>query len=514
MPNLDISLRQEQRQHEGSFTDHFKIISKRALPMAASYTFSIEMFALGFYLNHLHPDEEHAASVILTTNMINSLDVVAISPLFAMSIIVGQHWGALQMIVTENDSDINLQETRDRIARVNHNGMFISLVMLPFFSIPMIFSESIFTHLFHQNPEVASISQKFLRTYAIASPALLWRMCAEQIMFGCGKTKPPMVIALLSALVGMFIAAIFAFGKLGAPKLGTEGVLIGYILEAYLTALGFNLYLVLDPAFKDYHFFTQYNLRDQISEIRALLALGGSILVGNVIEMGSFLGVSLLSGLCGVTNQATFALAMQFTLLSFLLQGAFGQTCTQEISRLVGRQEFKKASNIGKYGILTTLVYVMPAPLLFAIQPKLLLTLLGQNKEENYVIARILFPILATAVFLEALRYQWLQQLRNNLNDAKFATIYSSCSMLLGVILAYLLGTKTTLNVYGVGLGYVLGLLSAAIPLGFRWYSKINDMGANAPLIAQSPSAIQFFPSVSSIASDTPEVRGGYTSIV
>jgi MATE family multidrug resistance protein len=513
MTNLNINLHRDMMPTERSCLEILKRISKLALPMAASYTLSIEISALGFFLNHLHADEEHAASVTLITSMINSLDIIAISPLFAMSIIVGKHWGSLQISIPEGDEEAS-QEVRDKIARVYHNGLAISLIMLPILSLPMVFSDTIFKNIFKQNPTVSFISQEFLRIYAFASPALLLRLCSEQIMFSFRKTKPAMIIGLSSAFVGLSLAVILGFGKLGAPKLGVLGVLIGYILEAYLTAISYTLYIALHSTFKGYHFFKPRNPSLQFTEMKELLTLGGPIFLGNTIEMGSFLGIGFVSGLCGVIEQATFSLALQITLLSFLLQAAFGQTCSQEMSRLIGAGDSKLASSVGKYGIVTTLLYVMPAPLLFAIQPRLLLILLGQDKEENYMIARTLFPIMGSAIFLEALRYQWLQQLRNNLNDAKFATIYSSCCMLFSVSLAYIFGTKTSLGVYGVGMGYALGLLTAAIPLGIRWARRINfNEDSTRPIAASSPASISFFSNIRRTVSQPAENSAGYSHI-
>ena len=458
----------------------FKRVSKLALPMAASYTFSIEMSLLVFFLSRLNSDETHGAAITPITNMINALVIIGISPLFAMSMVAGKKIGALKKSITENDTDENIQLQKNNIASVNHHGLVIATVMMPVVALPLVFSEPILTGIFRQSQDVATIAQSFLRPYAIAVPAAMVRLCSEQMIFSFGRTKPAMVMGLLNASIGMSLAAILGFGKMGAPVLKEQGILIGYIVEAYLTAFAFSLYIAMHSEFKDYPFFRPKNLIAHFSHIRDILTIGRHILLGNTVEMSSILGTGAIAGLCGVSAQAAFSTTMQFTLLTFLLKSAFGQSSCQEMSRLIGEKAYQNAAQFGRYSIPTTLAYVTPIPILFSIQPRWLLQLLGQEEDEQYSILRILIPLMALAVLFDAVRYNLLQQLRNNLGDGNRATILSSASMLSGCLLSWALGVHTNLGIYGVALGYLTGIFAAMIGLAVRWKSKIEPFALAA----------------------------------
>lgn len=87
----------------------FKRLSGLALPMAASYTFSLEMWLLVFFLIRLNSDETHAAAITPITVMINALVIIGISPLFAMSMIAGKKYGALKKVQLENNNEAEHQ---------------------------------------------------------------------------------------------------------------------------------------------------------------------------------------------------------------------------------------------------------------------------------------------------------------------------------------------------------------------------------------------------------------------
>lgn len=450
----------------------FKRVSTLALPMAASYTFGIEVALLVFFLSRLNSDNQHTASITLTTTMLNAVNIIGISPLLALSMVAGKQVGELKEAEARGEDEAELQVRRDAIARVNHHGLLIALCMTPFVILPLVFSESILTNVFRQDAAIAADTQAFLRPYASAIPASLARLCSEQMMFSFGHTKPAMYMALASAAIGMSVSAIFSFGELDAPHLREKGVLIGYILEAYLTSTAFAVYIAGHADFKKFPFFRPKELLANFKKILDILPIGGAILAGNAIEMGSLLATGAIAGKVGVAEQAAFSSTLQVSLPTFLLQAAFGQSICQEMSRLIGEGAFQKASKIGRFGVPTTLVYIVPLPLIFSIKPDWLMTILGQDNKDVQNYTSILIPMMACGVILEALRYAFLQQLRNNLKDGVPATLISCAGLLIGVGCSWGLGLHTDLGIYGVALGWIIGLVASSAWLFFRWNSR------------------------------------------
>lgn len=78
------------------FREVFFKISSLAFPMALSYTFSFAIVAFGLIGNSLFHDSDHTAAITLIMTSTNTLTIMALSPLFSMSIIASHLIGSLK----------------------------------------------------------------------------------------------------------------------------------------------------------------------------------------------------------------------------------------------------------------------------------------------------------------------------------------------------------------------------------------------------------------------------------
>ena len=122
-----------------------------------------------------------------------------------------------------------------------------SLVVMGF----MIYSGPILTYVFHQDKIVATLAQDFLKINALMIPAILFELSCEQLLYSNGYTKLAMLIGLGSLSIGMSIATTLGFGWFGFPRLGVQGILIGYGVEAYITAFIYGLYTLYHRDFQN-----------------------------------------------------------------------------------------------------------------------------------------------------------------------------------------------------------------------------------------------------------------------
>lgn len=457
----------------------FKKLSKLSWQMSASYTFSLQMVSLIYLLSQLSDNDEHLASASQTTSLINAIVAIGVSPLFSMSLAAGEELGALQKAKADGESEAQLAIRRDHISAVLGNGLIMSAVISPFMILPMVFSKSLLTNVFDQNPDVSEITQSFVRPYAIMVPAMLIRVCCEQIMFMFERTKPAMLIGMSNFAFSTTLGSVLAFGLLGAPKLGRTGLLIGSILDIYLTALGYALYVAFSPRLKEYNFFNLYKpWAPYLGQLKEITNLSRTYMLGMTTETIGALITNAYAGVVGVQQQAAFSIIMQFSLLSFLLQVAFGQTCSQEMKREIGKNDFSNASHTGKVGLATTLFYIAPIPLALSVYPNVLLDMMGIKNQSIKKTLPYLAPIMFAGNILDAARDNILQQMRM-IGDSKKSALISSGSIILGVIVSGLLGLQTRMGIYGVAAGYSGSIALAATILFMRWLTRIK------------PSAIQ-----------------------
>ena len=467
-----------------------KRLLELSIPMTLSYTFTFQMVFLVYLLSHIDEDEDNLAAITLITSLINTIIVVGICPLFSMSMIVGREIGELQTAENNAEDETLLKDRRDHIAGANRNGLLISAAITPLMVSGMVFAKPILIHVFNQNEVVASITQNFVRPYALTTPAAMVRQCSEQIMFSFGRTKPAMIIALTSCGICMSFGSALALGSFGFPQMGKTGVLIGCISDAYLTALAFTLYIVMDPRFKSFKFFDLLKpLGPNVGQLKKIIHMGSSFLFAISTETMLALATSAIAGLVGTDEQVAFSGIMLFALVSIILQSAFGQSCSQEMSRKLGEKRFAEVSRLGRVGLITTVGFIAPIPLVLAFDPDILLMILGENNESVREMLHYLVPIIAAGCLSDALRSGLLQQLRV-LGDEKGSALISSSALALGMGASAVLGLKTNMGISGVATGYTGGITLGTIALLYRWLSRIKPEAIKkhqeAPVAAES----------------------------
>lgn len=473
--DINASINQTDIPVPESFKDSFLKISKLSWQMSVSYTFCIQMSAVVYMLSQLDDSEDNLDAITLITSFVSFLVFVGVSPLLPMSLVAGKQLGELNKLervgeICENEQ----QQKREHIAAVFGNGLIISALVSPFMILPMVFSKDILTKVFSQNDDVAAIAQSFIRPYAATVPPLLARVCADQVMFLFKRTKPAMVMSLTTFSISLTIGGILAFGKLGSPKLGADGVLLGCIIGVYMESLGYLLYLRRSPRLNKFNFYDLYKKwSPYYGQLNDILNLGGSMVLTMSTELSMNLMLNSFSGIVGAEEQAAMAAILQFSLFSVLLQTAFGQACVQEMSREIGKENFFQASKIGKIGVIAIFSYITPVLLLLAIYPDILADIMAKNDQSMKDSLKYLAPIMFVGCILDAERFLVLQQMRV-LGDAQISSKISASCVVLGIALSGVLGLKTNMGIYGVATGFTASSGLAAAILFSRWLSRIQ----------------------------------------
>ncbi len=489
----------------------FKRISGISLPMALSYTFSFEVVLIIIFLNLLSENEEETASVALISTMMNSVLMFGISPLFAMGILASRYLGELRSLNQSSEGEAiqplqqrTADECQGLVSAIFQQGLSMGAILAPPLIATLSFSKIILSDVFGQDPEVAQYAQNFLRPYSVVVPALMARVSAEQIMFSDGHAVPAMLIGLTDLSLGTLLAAWLGFGGLGVPSLGPIGVALGYVVEGYLTASLYNLYLVRSNAFKDYSFFNFcQHVKGSLQSFIEMLKLGAGISFSMFNQLATTLATSLFAGLLGAQAQSAWGAGLTYFYFASIMFMAFGAGCAQEVNREIGAKAYADANRIGKYGLLTTLLYVAPVPIFFAFDPGALMTILDLNEATLGPILARLLPIFAPLIISETVRYNLLLQLRP-LKQNQTATLISFLGMLFGITVSGVLGLKTTLGIYGIALGYTGASLAGSATLLLPWLSEIRESRIKNVQEDPKPSSCfsAFFQSVRKCSSD------------
>ena len=469
-----------------SFLKVFKNISGLAIPMGLSFTFSFEVFFCVLLLHYLSQSEDDIAAATLASVLMNTICLMSMSPLFAIGIHLSGKLGEWREINKDkNYSPTLLAEKKEIIASTNANSLLIAtLASAPAF-LALYYSKSWLVSVFDQNIIVSQTAQNFLRTYAFAIPGLSFRLSLEQIMFSFGKTKPAMFMGLTSFAIGGLIASLLGFGlklHLGLllfeiPKLGAPGIALGFVIESYLTALSYGLYVGLSTDCREFGFFKHMfrRIRNNGTQLKNILKISGAVTFTTAIELAMTLAVGVLSGIVGVEGQDAMTFSMQFIFFEFVMLASFSLSCAQELSRELGARKYFDVNKIAKYGLLTTLIYLTPLPVIFAADPKILELLSGGATADVAATLKTLVPIMAAGFISDSVRYNLLHQLRA-LGDLVVPNLIAIFGMSTGICLAAGLGLKTSLGVNGVAIGYASGITLTAAGLLLRWNNQLERL--------------------------------------
>ena len=523
-------------------------ITKMAVPMTLSFTLSIEIFVssllLGYISHETKNETEYRSAIALVTSVVNTLLLIGLSPIFGISPISSNKQGDYRTSVENKIPEDELAIKRQAISVTNRVGLIMTMAASPPLFLLLFFSSSILQTVFQQSPASSDIVQEYTRTYAFSVPAVLARMVFEQNLFPAGKARDMMLIGLATFALGTAISCWLGFGGLGVQSMGPSGVALGYVVEAWIIAFAYAGYLAWHGDLKLFSFFKLcgYEKEAIAGVAKSICAQSIPVSINMLTEVLMEFIASILSGLVGLSSQAVISYSLQFVYLLFVPLAAFGITSAQEVGREVGARNFSYASKLSMYSVIVTLFFLTPPLATIVVYPAGLIDLfsgplptngtntsfdvstarmeysgLNQNStliDANDVVARIM----AAAVFLDAIRYNVLSQLRS-IGDPWVSIVLSNAALILGFILSGTLGLHTSLGEYGVAAGYLAGVLFADIALiprlsylrRIEQLKKVTDKLNNPPSCLAETS--RFFCSCVKKRSerdlDTPLLRAG-----
>lgn len=470
-PAAFLELNDADANHQISLPKAIKEIIKSAIPMGLSYTFSLGIVVLVILMGHLGNDNErknYLGASSLLASLLNTLNITAIASLFSLGIVTSHK--RAQLLKLEDPSSPLVISTRQEISDLLKNGMLLSSVVIAPPMLILAFSKEIMIGL-NQDEAVADLVQRYSRYYLISFPALLYRFTFEQIMFGFEKQVPAMLIGLGSFAIGVSIAAPLGLGDDGLP-----GIAAGFTTEAYLTGIGYGLYLGYRNEFKEFRFFKNFKCgKKDCPQIKSLLKIGGPMAFTIINEVAAFFIINLFAGWLGSDALVTWDFANWLSFFTVILSASTAQVTSQKVSAALGGENYLNARRYAIGGLPASLLLTMPITITLAAAPTLLTDLVANDEIDDQVMSAVK-PLLGLMVPISAcdsLRYNMIQTSRAT-NDNVVPSVISTLSIWFGVLMAYLLAFKCDTGIYGVGAGYGIGMLLGALLLFFRWKNNIK----------------------------------------
>ena len=378
---------------------------------------------------------------------------------------------AITPLIAEADAEENFLKGKSSFK----HGLFlctvlgILLFLLVFFAKPLMY-------FMKQPPEVVALAIPYLDLVAFSLIPLIIFQGFKQFSDGLSMTKYPMYATLLANIINVLLNYILIFGKLGFPVLSIVGAAYGTLISRIIM-VGYLWYLLRGKE-KSKHFVTniKFFVLDKLM-IKKLINLGAPSAMQMFFEVAIFTAAIWLSGLLGKNPQAANQIALNLSSMTFMVAMGLSVASMVRVGNQKGLQKYFELRRIAfSLFLMGTMLAFVFAIIFFAFHnylPKLYVDFDdAKNLMDNTEVLTIASKLLiAAAIFQisDSIQVIVLGALRG-LQDVKIPTVITFISYwLIGFPVSWFLGKAEAYGSFGIWLGLLAGLSTAAILLYIRF---------------------------------------------
>jgi MATE family multidrug resistance protein len=273
------------------------------------------------------------------------------------------------------------------IGRMTWQGVYFSalsgiiLFILSFYSTDLL-------SLLGPKENVQTIGSEYLRIRMQGGLFIILWMCFSSFLRGLGDTRTPLKITLIANVVNVLGDYVLIFGKLGFPRLETQGAAIATITA---NGIGAVLFLLAFLRHKNASLYsTRTGWRPSLSNMGRLARIGLPIGAQWFLDMGSFIFFSALIGRIGTPQLAASEATLRMLMLSFLPLVGVGIAATTLVGQYIGSDEPQFARRSGNSALRLGLFYTAGIAMLFLVFAENLVALINSDPEVVRIGSRII----------------------------------------------------------------------------------------------------------------------------
>ena len=378
---------------------------------------------------------------------------------------------AITPLIAEADSANNFDKAKSTFK----HGLFlctvlgIALFLTVFFAKPLMY-------LMKQPTEVVELAIPYLNLVAFSLIPLIVFQALKQFSDGMSMTKYPMYATLIANILNVILNYVLIFGKFGFPEMGMVGAAYGTLLSRVVMVV--YLWWLLSKKERSKRLVTniKFFVLDKLM-LKKIINLGAPSAMQMFFEVAIFTAAIWLSGLLGKNPQAANQIALNLSSMTFMVAMGLGVASMVRIGNQKGLHKYKELRRIAfSIFFMAIILAVFFAVIFFLFNKQLPKLYVDYNDVENLVdnmeVVSIAAQLLiAAAIFQisDSIQVVMLAALRG-LQDVKIPTIITFISYwLIGFPVSYYFGKEDQLGSFGIWLGLLAGLSTAAVLLYIRF---------------------------------------------
>lgn len=443
-----------------------KSIFKRYKP----YYWSNLALAAPVVVSQLGHTMVQTADSIIVGQFAGTIPLAAVSLVHSVFMVVlvlglGIAYGITPLVAQENG-----KENYTACAKLLSNSLTINVFSgIALFLLVYFGSMTVIDHL-NQAPEVVKEAKPYLLILSLSILPLMVFSTFKQFAEGLGFTKQAMYITIWGNVLNIVLAIIFVKGLFGIPPMGIKGVGYATLIDRILMAIVMCAYLFKSTKIKPYlSRFSLYTFDKKLSA--KLLKIGLPVAMQYAFEVGAFATAAIIAGTLGAYAQAAHQVSIQLASTTYMMASGIAAAATIKTGTNFGRQNKHRLQMHAASSYHIILLFMCCTALLF-ISLNGFLPYLFTRDQEVIVIASKLLLIAGIFQLFDGTQVVGLGILRG-MGDVNVPTVIAFFSYwVVGIPVAYLMGTYTSLGVMGIWLGLTLGLMCSSVLLFLRYKKR------------------------------------------
>jgi multidrug resistance protein, MATE family len=353
-------------------------------------------------------------------------------------------------------------------------GLVVSFIM---FAAQFVILELIASNfeLLGQDATVTALAPGFLRILNFSILPMLLTITVRQFTDGLGHTKIAMVTTFGGLGLNIFLNWVMIYGNLGCPVLGMNGAAYATLISRICMALTSLWYVRYSKFLAKYRPLKMPSFQIVKSELPEIWRLGLPIGLQTFAEWACFSISGIMVGWWGAKRLAAHAVALNVASVTYMIVSGFAIAGSIMVGNAFGEANKKKMRRIANAVFLIITVFEIVNALFFVFGSNFIADAYGVNSD----VKEFVIPLLMlAAVFQLADGIQaGAMNLLRGIKDVNWASVISVLSYwVVSLPLSYYLGKVLEGDVYGIWLGFTIGLFVAAIFGVFRFYLRQRSM--------------------------------------
>lgn len=335
-----------------------------------------------------------------------------------------------------------------------------------------------------QVPHVVELASSYIRIMWLSLPAALMVAVMRALVSAIGRAQVVLYITIATLLLNAVLAYCLVLGHFGFPAFGILGAAWVAVTVNFFAMVAMAAYLHFNSMTRKYELFVRF-WRPDWDALRDVVQLGLPIGITVLAEAGLFTAASLLMGSIGTIELAAHGIALQLASIAFMIPLGLAQAATVRVGVAHGQGDF---ANVRRASIAVVCVAasisVCGGLLFFFFSHELSGMFLDRRRSDAAAVLDYAAPLVVIAGIFQLVdgMQAVAAGLLRGLKDARVPMVLALISYWpIGFLLAWLMAFPLGLGGIGVWIGFLIGLSSASVMLGLRFFLRLrHEMRAAA----------------------------------